>query len=112
MNKQTFIIERYRREVYRIGWRLQYRSKKIRSYETHLYNDIYIRQESSGISHNRIWLQEEISKLPEKGRMIIDKLYMQGMTESEVARQLEMSQQAVSKWKKRMLQQLSQTMNL
>lgn len=44
--------------------------------------------------------------------MIIDKLYMQGVTESEVAKQLEMSQQAVSKWKKKMLHQLSQTMNL
>ncbi|WP_445322068.1 terminase gpP N-terminus-related DNA-binding protein [Paenibacillus sp. FSL M7-0420] len=39
-------------------------------------------------------------------------LYLQGMTEDEVAAQLKMSQQGVNKWKRKMLQQLSQTVNL
>nr|WP_233167845.1 hypothetical protein [Paenibacillus roseus] len=39
------------------------------------------------------------------------RLYIQEQTESEVARQLNLSQQAVNKWKRKMIQQLSRTVN-
>ena len=112
MDKQTFIIERYRREVYRIGWRLQYQTKKIRRHEACLFDVTFIQQESSDLTHTRMWIRQGLSTLPEKGRTILDRLYIQDLTEAEVAMQLHISQQAVSKWKKKMLQQLSQTMNL
>ncbi|MCG7379343.1 hypothetical protein MH215_20285 [Paenibacillus sp. ACRSA] len=36
---------------------------------------------------------------------------MEGYTEADVARQLEISQQAVNRWKNKMLKRLSQTVN-
>ncbi|MEC0089243.1 sigma factor-like helix-turn-helix DNA-binding protein [Paenibacillus macquariensis] len=56
-------------------------------------------------------VQQLINTLPPYGKIILYKLYIQDQTESEVARQLQMSQQAVNKWKRKMIQQLSQTAN-
>ncbi|MEC0106956.1 helix-turn-helix domain-containing protein [Paenibacillus taichungensis] len=40
------------------------------------------------------------------------KLYIEGYSEKEVASQMNISQQAVNKWKKKMLKHLSETVNL
>ncbi|MCM3175726.1 MULTISPECIES: sigma factor-like helix-turn-helix DNA-binding protein [unclassified Paenibacillus] len=42
------------------------------------------------------------------GREILHKIYFQGYTEAEVASHLNISQQAVNKWKRKMLNLLSQ----
>ncbi|MNJ75684.1 RNA polymerase sigma factor [compost metagenome] len=52
-----------------------------------------------------------MDSLPPQGKLVIDKLYFQDLTESEVAQQLKISQQTVNKWKQKMLQKLSQTIN-
>ncbi|MNJ63462.1 hypothetical protein D3C77_593640 [compost metagenome] len=53
-----------------------------------------------------------INALPSStGRTIIYKIYMQDKTEREVALELNMSQQGVNKWKRKMIQELSRMMS-
>ncbi|MEK3880665.1 MULTISPECIES: sigma factor-like helix-turn-helix DNA-binding protein [unclassified Paenibacillus] len=106
------IIQRYRREVYRIGWRLQYRSKKIYRNECGFLDINPIQKDEAEDIINRLSIEQLLDTLPAKGKMILQKLYLQELTEAEVAAQLHMSQQGVNKWKRRMIQQLSQTVNL
>lgn len=111
MGEQKLIVERYRKEVYRIGWRLQYYNKKIFHNEAQGLDFTFIQQDFTDTSIKNIWIQNEFSRLPDKGRTILHKLYIEDLSEVEVAKQLQMSQQAVSKWKKKMLHQLSQMMS-
>lgn len=53
-------------------------------------------------------IQQLMNTLPPQGKVIIYKLYIQDLTESEVANELKISQQAVNKWKRKMMQKLSQ----
>ncbi|MBX4151109.1 hypothetical protein K1X09_27750 [Paenibacillus lautus] len=46
-----------------------------------------------------------------QGRTIIYKLFIEDLTEVEVAKQLHISQQAVNRWKRKMIQKLSQIAN-
>lgn len=62
-------------------------------------------------SEDRIIVEQLLEALPPQGKFIISQLYLFEQTESEVANQLNMTQQAVNKWKKKMLRKLSQTMN-
>lgn len=105
------IIQRYRREVYRIGWRLQYRCKKTYRNECVLFDTNLTQEDETEDMINRISIEQLLDTLPTKGRVILQKLYLQEMTEAEVAAQLHMSQQGVNKWKRKMIQQLSQTAN-
>lgn len=93
--------ERYKREIYRIGWRLQYRAKKIRSRESSFYNTEPVSPNSFASVEDKIILEQLRNTLPAKGKWIIDRLYLQGQTEAEVSRQLNISQQAVGQWKKK-----------
>ncbi|MBJ6362356.1 RNA polymerase sigma factor [Paenibacillus sp. GCM10012307] len=112
MKKQQTVYEQFKSEVYRIGWRVQYRAKKVRIRETSFCD-----KESAAVdnftmnSDNRLLLEQLMDTLPPRGRAIMYRLYIQEQTESEVARQLNLSQQAVNKWKRKMIQQLSRTVN-
>lgn len=110
MEQQT--MQRYRREVYRIGWRLQYRSKKTNRNECAFFDINQVQRDEAEDLINRLSVEQLLDTLPAKGQVILQKLYLQDMTEAEVAAQLHMSQQGVNKWKRKMLQQLSQTANL
>ncbi|UNK19471.1 sigma-70 family RNA polymerase sigma factor [Paenibacillus sp. N3/727] len=113
MDKQQTAYERLKVQVDRIGWRIQYRAKTIRKREHSFYDLEYIRTAVSFTdgSENRMMIEQLINTLPPQGKLIIYKLYIQDQTESEVARQLNMSQQAVNKWKRKMIEQLSQTVS-
>lgn len=106
------IFELYRREVYRIGWRLQYRNRKLRRNECPLYDNVSVKQDTTNTIDNKIIINDLLEELPDKGRIIIHKLYLDDLTEAEVASQLQISQQAVNKWKRKMVHQLSQIVNL
>ncbi|AIQ66742.1 sigma factor-like helix-turn-helix DNA-binding protein [Paenibacillus graminis] len=103
--------EEYKREIYRIGWRIQYKARKVRAREFPLFDNHTTDHNFTAISDTKIWIQDLLSQLPPQGSTIISKLYLQDMTEHEVAKELHLSQQAVNKWKKRMIQLLSQTAN-
>lgn len=111
MKKQKTIYDYYKSEIYRIGWRLQYQAKKIRKRECPFYDNNLSYPNFAAASEEKIWIKEIIDTLPPQGKLIIDKLYLQGLTEFEVAQQLKISQQAVNKWKQKMIQKLSQTIN-
>ncbi|SMF90293.1 RNA polymerase sigma factor, sigma-70 family [Paenibacillus uliginis N3/975] len=113
MDKQQTAYERLKVQVDRIGWRIQYRAKTIRKREYSFYDLEYMRTDVSFTdgSENRMMIEQLINTLPPQGKLIIYKLYIQDQTESEVALQLNMSQQAVNKWKRKMIEQLSQTVS-
>lgn len=111
MEGQQSVYERYKTEVYRIGWRLQYRAKTIKNRECSFYGDEPDAINFTTSIDNKLLIQQLIEPLPPCGKTILYKLYIQDQTESEVARQLQMSQQAVNKWKRKMIQKLSQTAN-
>lgn len=111
MEENHEIYEHYKREIYRIGWRIQYRAKKIRNQEDPIYDSIPSYINFTNASENKIWIRQLLDSLPPQGQTIIDQIYIQGLTEAEVAKNLQMSQQAVNKWKRKMIQQLSQIVN-
>ncbi|MMZ59435.1 sporulation sigma factor SigF [compost metagenome] len=113
MEKQySTVYEQYRSEIYRIGWRIQYRMKKIRYRERPLYeNSQFPSPYFTRSSEEKIMVRDLIDQLPPRGKFIIEKLYFQNLTEEEVAQHLNISQQAVSKCKKKMIQLLSRTAN-
>lgn len=111
-NKNNSVYEQYKSEIYRIGWRIQYRTKKIRNNEFPLYENSTLSSSNFTFSsEKRVLVWQLLNKLPPNGKIIMDKLYLQGLTEIEVAQHLHISQQAVSKCKKKMIQLLSQTSN-
>ncbi|OIB01198.1 hypothetical protein AK95_27550 [Paenibacillus sp. LC231] len=112
MKKHITAYERYKTEIYRIGWRIQYQAKKLRRRET-LYPDFSTVQTGSfhARSDDRIWIGQLLDSLPPQGRTIIYKLFLEDLTEAEVAKQLHISQQAVNRWKRKMIQKLSQIAN-
>ncbi|MEK3785473.1 RNA polymerase sigma factor [Paenibacillus sp. FSL K6-1230] len=100
--------ERYRAEIYRIGWRIQYKAKKIRNRELPLLEHEPIKEDFTVASDQALTLEQLLDTLPDTGQRVLHKLYWEGLTEAEVARQLKISQQAVNQWKRKMLKQLSQ----
>lgn len=103
--------EQYKKEIYRIGWRVQYKARKVRARELPLFDNQPVGHNFTNTSDTKIWVRELLSQLPPQGRTIVYKLYLQDKTENEVAKELHISQQAVSKWKKKMIQTLSQIAN-
>lgn len=112
MGEQQTTYQRYKEELYRIGWRVQYRAQNIRRKELPIYGDQISKTSFTKNAENRIFVEQILNSLPEVGKSIMCKLYMDGYSEKEVASQMNISQQAVSKWKKKMIKHLSETVNL
>lgn len=113
MNTGQTAFERVQGEVHRIGWRIQYRAKTLKRRECTFYDleRMYTKVNFTDQAENRMLVEQLINTLPPQGKIIIYKLYIQDQTESEVARELNISQQAVNRWKRRMINQLSQTVS-
>jgi len=107
------LVEQYRKELYRIGWRIQYRARVISNREiVKEEREFYTTSFTDGVD-NELYIEDLINSLPSTtGKKIIYELYINDKTEAQVARELNMTQQAVSKWKKKMLKHLSQTPSL
>ncbi len=103
--------EECKQEIYRIGWRVQYKARKIHSREFSLFDNQPVDYNFTAHSDSKICVEELLNTLPVHGKTILCKLYLQGMTEHEVAQELQISQQAVNKCKKKMLRSLSQITN-
>jgi len=62
---------------------------------------------------SQLYVEEIINTIPwEKSRYIIQKNIIEEMTEKEIANELQISQQAVNKWKKKGLSVLRQNLSL
>lgn len=99
--------EHCRKVLKRIAWRMQYAAKK------QMYRETVIREGMQGteaIEDNLsdLYVQEVLMQLPEKARIIIKQVVLQGMTEEQVAKKLNMTRQGVSKCKNKYLSQLAE----
>ncbi|MEF2967681.1 sigma-70 family RNA polymerase sigma factor [Paenibacillus sp. M1] len=112
MKEQTTAYEQYRKEVYRIAWRVQYRAKVVHKRECSFNGFEPAVSSFDSSSDNKMLIRQLIDALPSStGRSIIYKLYLQDKTEREVAQELNMTQQGVNKWKRKMIQELSRMMS-
>jgi DNA-directed RNA polymerase specialized sigma subunit len=101
-------IDYYRQELYRIAWRMQYRSRRDFKRQISTVSSPELMEPSfSEKSENKIVMQQYLNELTsDLGKKVIYEIYVNDKTETQVAHELQISQQAVSKWKKKMLQEL------
>ncbi|MEW4372081.1 sigma-70 family RNA polymerase sigma factor [Paenibacillus kandeliae] len=105
--------EHYRTELKRLAWRLHYYVKKEQNHERLVLFEPAIPVDNfTSATDSKMWSHELIQSLPsETGREIMYRLYILEKKEKEVAAELHLSQQAVNRWKNKMLNQLKQKMN-
>lgn len=105
-------IDFFRSELYRIAWRMQYKVRVQYKYECS-----YVQEISPTISFieqtdNRLLLESLFKSMPAHiGKQIILDFYINDKSEKQIAQELNISQQAVNKWKKKMLHTLNQKMS-
>jgi DNA-directed RNA polymerase specialized sigma subunit len=104
--EQELSMEQCRKILRQIAWRAQYRARKQQAKELLVYeNWDGIHQDADVITD--LFVQELLAQIPSsKGQYIIQRTLLDGFTEKEVAASLNMSQQGVSKWKKKGIQML------
>ncbi|MFB0828179.1 MULTISPECIES: RNA polymerase sigma factor [Brevibacillus] len=93
----------------RIAWRLQYNSRKRHIRETTMIEPQF-GEDTMGTVASQLYVQQLLSQLPEKARFIIKSTVIDGMTEEEVAKKLNITRQGVNKWKIKYLRLLAQKM--
>ncbi|SEG47024.1 hypothetical protein [Paenibacillus sp. UNC499MF] len=114
MSQQSTLVEKYRKEVYRIGWRIQYKARVLSNREYAVSDNgwAFTAGGFAESSDSKLDTLAMIQSLPSRtGRTVLHELYILDKTEAQVAKDLNMSQQAVNKWKRKMLRFLSQTKN-
>ncbi|MNC26885.1 hypothetical protein D3C76_391850 [compost metagenome] len=106
------LVETCRKLLKRSAWRIQYKTRiqLIREssplYDNQLYDNSF---ESMVISE--LFVDELLEMIPwEKCRYIIKKTVIDGLAEQEVASELHMTQQGVSKWKRKGLEILRENL--
>lgn len=97
----------------RIAWRLQYRAKCQRKKEITIAPDnvLYSSFKNQTDLLSKLYVEELVGLIPsDNARRVIKKIYIEDKTEKVVALELNMTQQAVNKWKKRGLSMIYQKM--
>lgn len=96
-------VENCRILLRRAAWRIQYKARTQQVKECHMLfeNQAY----DSGFETeilSKFYIKELLNTIPwEKCRFIIQRTIIDGMTEKEVAYELNITQQGVNKWKKK-----------
>ncbi|QDY83902.1 sigma-70 family RNA polymerase sigma factor [Paenibacillus polymyxa] len=105
---QLTLVEQYRKKLYRIAWRIQYRARVQTNHEFVMEKNEAISAPSfTEYANSNMYTLQLINSLSsEIGKMIIFDLYILDKTEAQIAKELKLSQQAVNKWKKKMLKEL------
>lgn len=99
-------------ELRRIAWRLQYRERVRRKKEVPHDERILYQSVNEG-KHpditDQIYMKQLFESIPsEKDKYLLKRLFWDDITESQLALEFKISQQAVSKWKIKVLAQLRQ----
>lgn len=103
----------YKKELRRIAWGLQYRSKVTLKKERQLKLDIIKGLSFLDEADSKLFVNELINSLEShKARQIITKIYVENKSEKETAYEMNITQQGVNKWKQKFLKLLSQNSNL
>ncbi|OHX44768.1 hypothetical protein [Cytobacillus oceanisediminis] len=103
--------ETFSRLLKRAAWRIQYKIKTVKNKEIEMEDSIPL-----GITQNfedevisRIFIEELLSSIPNlRNRCIIRKIILEGYTEKEVASDLNISQQAVNKCKRKAIKDMKE----
>ncbi|WP_322906259.1 hypothetical protein [Paenibacillus campi] len=107
------LSEQYRQRLRQASWRMQYRAKAQLYHENLSLNEQIAPVSVKFDELNMVIVQAWIDSLPwAKARQMMIGLYIEGRSEQELAIQLQISQQAVNRWKRKSIQFLSQTYNL
>ncbi|MCE5168320.1 hypothetical protein LQV63_03190 [Paenibacillus profundus] len=113
-NKNVSVIDYYQKKLKRIAWRLEYHAKVRGKRETvlndYLYSTVPCRDY---YTESHIHVMDLVNTIPfDTGRQVIYKIFVEDKSETQVAKEMNISQQAVSKWKKKCLKYLYQKMSL
>lgn len=104
------LLEYYRTELKRMAWRIHYHVKKEQNRESlSNFEPILACPGFSQDTDNRIMVEQLLNSLSSDiGKEIIFQLYILGKKEKDVAVELQMTQQAVNRWKNKMLKEMKQ----
>jgi len=112
MNKESNIIDFYKKELKRIAWRLQYKARVKSKREFPLKPNLSHGDFFTEHSDNKILVQFLIRSISsDTGKKIIYEIYFNNKTETQVAKEMDISQQAVNKWKTKILRSLCQKLS-
>ncbi|NBI28132.1 sigma factor-like helix-turn-helix DNA-binding protein [Chengkuizengella marina] len=104
-------MDTYRILLKRMAWRIQYAAKVRRKKECLVEFDEYVYTTQSFLQDmvSKYYLLDLLSLLSSnKEKYILQKIYIDGFTELELAKELNISQQAVNKCKKKAIQTIRQ----
>lgn len=107
-------VQYYQKELKRIAWRLQYRARTERARELLLDTNIRMISGSSPEQEaiSRMNIEYILGLIPsDTGRIVIRLFYLEDRSEAEIAKKLNMSQQAVNKWRRKAIKSLSEKMS-
>lgn len=104
------LLDYYRTELKRMAWRIHYHVKKEQNGELlSNFEPILACPGFSQDADNKIMVGQLLNSLSSPiGKEIIYQLYILGKKEKEVAHELQMTQQAVNRWKNKMLKEMKQ----
>lgn len=98
MSKESNVIDFYRRELKRIAWRLQYNARVRLKRERPLKPNLSHSGSFTEHSDNKMLIQYLINSIPSDiSKIIIKEIYFNNKTEAQIAREMNISQQAVNK---------------
>ncbi|SDS89562.1 hypothetical protein SAMN05444162_2547 [Paenibacillaceae bacterium GAS479] len=96
-------IERYKNELQRIAWRIQYKARVQQKRECPLRSDFHSPVEITDVMVSDLYVKQILELIPTStGRNVIIDFYIRDKSERQIAEELNISQQAVSKWKKKL----------
>ncbi|MFS0557835.1 sigma-70 family RNA polymerase sigma factor [Brevibacillus sp. 179-C9.3 HS] len=96
------MIEKCRKVLRRIAWRLQYQVKKLSTRELPIIENICGQNLMSSVD-SKLHVEEILNSLPSKARFIIEQVVINEVPEEIVAQHLGISQQGVNKNKRKYL---------
>ncbi|MFM9327217.1 sigma-70 family RNA polymerase sigma factor [Paenibacillus mesotrionivorans] len=103
-------VETCRQLLKRAAWRIQYKTRMQQVRECNpLYDNQFFDNSFEKMVLSEIYVEELLDVIPwEKCRYIVKRTIIEGISERHVAADLNMTQQGVSKWKKKGLEILKQ----
>lgn len=113
-NTHVSIISHYQQELRRIAWRLNYYARKRSKREIFLNDYLYATTPCyDEIYDTQFYVNEVIKQIPYAiGRKVIYELYVLDKSETQIAKEMNISQQAVNRWKRKSLTYLFQNLSL
>jgi len=106
-------IDNYRHELQRTAWRVAYYQREHYRKEVIGIENESLRRPAEPCSREvEQRMNEYMELIPfDKGRQVIESIFIEGKTEAETAESMQISQQGVSKWKRKSLEHLRRTLN-